>query len=154
MRLLRVSNTRIEEQLLQQQAWMTDEELICNLVKRFSLNVFRLVGNFPSAEQKRCEVAGFSCCHSSEELVTPLVWRSDLQCNKALCSRVKKALRQQLPSSSFPPRSTQAQTCPIVSARSWLSTCWFIRHCSNSIWPTANYSIITEGQDLTIYMCS
>ena len=51
---------------------MTDEELICNLVKRFSLNVFRLVGNFPFAEQKRCEVAGFYCCHSTEEPVTSL----------------------------------------------------------------------------------
>lgn len=51
---------------------MTDEELICNLVKRFSLNVSGLVGNFPSAEQKRCEVAGFSCCHSTEEPVTSL----------------------------------------------------------------------------------
>lgn len=56
---MRVSYTGIEEQLHQHRAWMTDEELICNLVKRFSLNVFGLVGNFPSAEQKRCEVAGF-----------------------------------------------------------------------------------------------
>lgn len=51
---------------------MTDEELICNLVKRFSLNVSGLVGNFPSAEQKCHEVAGFSRCHSTEEPVTSL----------------------------------------------------------------------------------
>lgn len=38
---------------------MTDEELICNLVKRLSFSVFGLVGNFPSVEQKHCEVAGF-----------------------------------------------------------------------------------------------
>lgn len=52
-------NTGIEEPLPQQPAWMTDEELICNLVKRLSFSVFGLVGNFPSVKQKHCEVAGF-----------------------------------------------------------------------------------------------
>lgn len=51
---------------------MTDEELICNLVKRLALNVFRLVGNFPSAEQKCCEVVGFLCRHGTEDPVTSL----------------------------------------------------------------------------------
>lgn len=52
-------NTGIREPLPQQPAQMTDEELICNLVKRLSFSVFGLVGNFPSVEQKHCEVAGF-----------------------------------------------------------------------------------------------
>lgn len=101
--LFSVSNTGIKEQLPQRRAWMTDEELICNLVKRFSLNVFRLVGNFPSGEQKHCEVAGFSCCHSSEEPVASLGGGVTCIVNTALCSCVTKALSQQLPSSSFPP---------------------------------------------------
>lgn len=97
-----VSNTGMEEPLPQQRAWMTDEELICNLVKRFFLNVFRLVGNFPSMEQKHCEVAGFLCCHSTEVDCNLIRWRSDLQCSTALCSCVKKTLYQQLRASSFP----------------------------------------------------
>lgn len=130
---------------------MTDEELICNLVKRLTLNVFRLVGNFPSAEQKCCEVAGFLCRHSTEDPVTSLgggVTCSVTQpcavgCRRSSISSSPLGLLLHInPGTNMPDSG-----CLL------LALCWCIRHCNNSTWLTANYSLITGEHNLTIYMC-
>lgn len=90
---------------------MTDGELICNLGKRFSPNVFRLVSNFPSVEQKLYEVDGFLCCRSTEKIEASL--GGGVTCNTALCSCVRVALHQRLSARSvipFKPRHKHAYT--------------------------------------------
>lgn len=74
---------------------MTDKELICNLQKRFSLNMFRHVGNVPSLEQKRCEEVGFSCCHSSAKAVASVGGGVTGSVVRHSCTRVKKTVRRQ-----------------------------------------------------------
>lgn len=53
--------------------------------------------------------------------------RSDLQCNTALCSGVKKVLHQQLPSRSFPPHQPRQKHAWSSQLASGFCTCWFIK---------------------------
>lgn len=138
--------TGIEEQLPQHRAWMTDEELICNLVKRFFSQCVQACWQLPICRTKALWSGWILVLSQHWGACNLIRWRSDPLCNTASCSCVKKkALCQRLPLQLLSFLSTQAQTCLIVSACSWLCTCWFIRQCSYSIWPTASYSVIRRA---------